>query len=341
MPVQADVMFDVVRRASQLSQDTVRQTYETLFDVVEPEDIREVPLEDVFTMLDRARRSGETIRGLTHEQIAKSCAALIDSIRLEFNRKLHDFDKSPYLPFFQSLVDKRQSAGQESDPCSIITLNWDTICDFMIYDRGRDDVVVDYACYDYDLLGRNDHVPSIIRRAIGRFTLKLLKLHGSLNWLICTSCGRLFSHTSEEDRPPVALPSSYKCRFCNDESLESLIITPTLLKDIGHTHLKMVWHNALMDLQEARRIVFVGYSFPLADFEFRYCLLKAMSVRSDVKIRVVLYPPSGTDVSPERLWKRNAEEQRFIKFFGITADIQVDYMDAVTFMADPGLIWDW
>jgi hypothetical protein len=46
-------------------------------------------------------------------------------------------------------------------------------------------------------------------------------------------------------------------------------------KNLNNTHLKMVWQNAMIDLREANRIVFLGYSFPLADFEFRYLLLKS------------------------------------------------------------------
>jgi len=95
-----------------------------------------------------------------------------------------------------------------------------------------------------------------------------------------------------------------------------------------------------MDLQEAARIVFVGYSLPLADFEFRYTLLKAITGRHDVQIRVVLYPPDSPGISPKQRWKRDAEEQRFVNFVG-QRDIDFKYMDAVDFMSDPALIWTW
>lgn len=153
MPVQADIRRDVVRRYSQPFQDAVRHTYTTLFNMVEPEEMQGVPLEDVFTMLDRARRSGDTIRGLNHMQIRDSYDALVHAIADEFNRKLMDFDAAPYAPFFSELVSRRRGTGtpgdQGAEPFAVLTLNWDTIPDFMIAASPHDsDVVVDYGCYD-------------------------------------------------------------------------------------------------------------------------------------------------------------------------------------------------
>ncbi|MGI5900613.1 MAG: hypothetical protein ACOX8S_11965 [Christensenellales bacterium] len=51
------------------------------------------------------------------------------------------------------------------------------------------------------------------------------------------------------------------------------MLIPLLLKGFKQLAHKNIWHNALMDLTEAAKIVFVGYSFPDADFEMR-CLLK-------------------------------------------------------------------
>ncbi|HEY2915235.1 MAG TPA: hypothetical protein VGK21_17855 [Candidatus Angelobacter sp.] len=342
MPVQADIMSNVLRRKS---QDVVRATYQTLFSMVDPDEMEGIPLEDVFTMLDRARHSGETIRGLNHTQIRNSYDALIKAVAHEFNRRLMNFDPLPYASFFSALVSRRLGTGsqreQAADPFAILTLNWDTIPDFMIAkSAANSDVAVDYACYDYDLEAASGHLPSILKKAKGKFNIKLLKLHGSLNWLVCTCCGRLFSQRQEGGRPLVAMPETEECRFCKGVALENLIITPSLVKDIGQTHLKMVWHNALMDLQEAKRLVFVGYSFPQADFEFRYILLKAITSHDDLRIRVVLYPPDILCVTEQQKWQRDEVENRYTNFFG-QRDIDFKFLDAQNFMLDPSLIWDW
>jgi hypothetical protein len=337
MPVKTDVMRGVIRGSA---QSEVRRTYQTLFQMLDAQDIIDAPLEDVFTMLDRLRKSGETIRGLSHAAIEASYQTLIRAVSLEFERRLAQFDQEPYLAFFRELIERR--LADPADGFAIMTLNWDTIPDFMIEKLGAPlGAGPDYACYDYDLDDVDGHVPSLLLKSKGKPNVKLFKLHGSLNWLICPCCGRLFSARAQHDHPPVARPDGVRCRFCPEVDLETLIISPTLIKDLSHTHLKMIWHIALMDLQEADRIVFVGYSFPLADFEFRYMLLKAVTGRREnLSIRVALYPPDHLCHDPRRRWERDQEERNYRNFFG-RRDIDFKYLDARDFMTDPALIWDW
>jgi hypothetical protein len=345
MPVKADLMTDILGTRSEPLQDQVRHTYSALFNITDKKSMENIPLEDVFTMLDRARRYGETIRGLSHRQISDSHSAILKAIAHEFDKKLMGFDPSLYDPFFQELIQRRRGRGnkeaQREDPFAILTLNWDTIPDFSILRNGEPSHTgVDYACYDHALDGVECHLPSIFLKAEGKFNIKLLKLHGSLNWLICSSCGRLFSRTQNGDRPTICFPETENCRFCEEVELENIIITPTLVKDISQTHLKSVWHNALTDLQESGRIVFVGYSFPMADFEFRYILLKALAGRGDVSIRVVLYPPDELCKSDEERWERKRIEYRYTHFFG-QRDVEFRYLDVRDFISNPQLIWEW
>lgn len=344
MPIQADIMFDVVKAKSQPFQDTVRDTYSTLFNMVDPDDMRDVPLEDVFTMLDRAHRNGEVLSGLTHEGIRKSLIALINAITHEFNKKLRLSNLTRYKPFFNKLIAKRKgdesSAALKEDPFAIVSLNWDTIPDFLLNSLGCLKTGVDYACYDYEIDEKKNQIPSILKKSHRIFNIKLLKPHGSLNWAHCPSCNRLYSEIGDGKYPPVCFPHQYKCRHCSGVDLENLIITPTLVKELGQTHLKMVWHNIQMDLQEAERIVFLGYSLPMADFEFRYTLLRAITTNNDVAIRVILYPPDVLIKSDKEQWNRNQTEERFENFFG-QRDVEFKYMDVLEFMDDDNLVWEW
>ena len=65
------------------------------------------------------------------------------------------------------------------------------------------------------------------------------------------------------------------------------MITPTFLKSLESLVIKNIWHNAFIELTEAKRVVFIGYSFPDADFEMR-CLLKK-AIKPGIKIDVVLH----------------------------------------------------
>ena len=73
---------------------------------------------------------------------------------------------------------------------------------------------------------------------------------------------------------------------------------PTFLKDLSNFQVKLIWQNAGVELMEARRLVFVGYSLPSADFEFRQ-LLSGM-VHKDTKIEVFLWDRASTFSDEEK-----------------------------------------
>jgi len=193
---------------------------------------------------------------------------------------------------------------QIEDPFSIITLNWDTLLDLSLYSLCKqkstesEKLMPDLCFYNYDK--DSDSPPSPKLKAEGYFNIKLLKLHGSINWLTCSNCNRIITsyknniafncmHAVDEKGNKTALLEE-NCDFCEPNGLKhelsSLIITPTFLKDFSNVHLSNVWFNAGIEISEATKIVFVGYSLPDADFYLRYLLKKNM--RSDVEIDVVL-----------------------------------------------------
>ena len=84
---------------------------------------------------------------------------------------------------------------------------------------------------------------------------------------------------------------------------------PTFLKDLSNFQIKLIWQNAAVELMEARRIVFIGYSLPHADFEFRQLL--ARMLHKDVSVHVVLY--HGTTSEDDH--KYRDECNRYQQFF--------------------------
>ncbi len=335
-------MREIVKRSS---QDKIRNTVGSIFNVFQVADMAQVPLEDIFTILNRAQIAKETIPGFSQQQIDVSHQLLISSIAQEFKRRLQSFPRDCYESFFSELVNRRIADGSEAarllSPFSIFTLNWDTIPDYLIRAHGAAvNVGLDYGCYDHAFAETAGHIPSPMRAASGQYALKLLKLHGSLNWLLCSSCGRLFCSNDAVDSPSVLCDEPHTCRFCQLADLQSMIITPTFLKDFRNVHLGMIWHNALLELQDVQRLVFVGCSLPLADFEFRYLLLRGIASRHDLTVRVVLYPPDRLITNERQRFERLGIEQRFRRFFG-HRDIKFMMMDAAEFMSNPLLVWHW
>jgi hypothetical protein len=82
---------------------------------------------------------------------------------------------------------------------------------------------------------------------------------------------------------------------------------PTFLKNFSNPQYKLIWQNAGIELSEASRIVFIGYSLPQADFEMRQLLSRM--IRDDAKIIVVDYGDKLNTKTSETI-------KRYNVFFG-------------------------
>jgi uncharacterized Zn-finger protein len=178
------------------------------------------------------------------------------------------------------------------------------------YNKGKTRrIFLDLCFHDYAEDAETDRIVSTYAKAKNRRNIKFLKLHGSLNWLICSYCGRVFVDY-RHDTAIKELSRDCFCRYCSKTFVDtettpqrhSLIITPTFIKDLGNLHLKNIWHNAFIDLTEADHIVFIGYSFPPADFEMQ-CLFKK-ALKADMKISVILHKTDNPNYYEEELRKR-------------------------------------
>jgi len=277
-----------------------------LFSINKDEDLIKIELEDILTILDKAILNQEFIKNYSPQNLSVKRKELIGCILFMFNEKLRNTSSNFYSKLSQKIIAEKLSKDQKEDSIGFIYLNWDIILDnYLFINAEKNNIAeaqkakegknykprfihLDYCCYttpfdmpNYTLSKHN--LKSIDVKAKGFYNIKIQKLHGSFNWLLCNNCGRLFYKLGEK----IALYEMFEiniCPHCNLHTLKPIIITPTLLKDLNNTHLKMVWHNALLDLMEAKKVVFVGYSFPLADFELKYLLKKGISKNAEIEI---------------------------------------------------------
>jgi len=282
--------FDFYWREFEKRRSELQSFVQEIFEPVNVGARDEISLEDLFTFIDKATLERADFNSRTEEDLRKIRTALEFCIIYMFDEKLR---KRPqfYDDLANDLVKKRVEAGQSADPFALISLNWDIVLDNAIGEVCQSfngnipngEVGIDYCCY---ATNRLTGLGSMMWKASGGYNIKIQKLHGSFNWLVCKRCGRLIYEVGKK-ATLLTFINKTPCDYCKSQSsLGSLFITPTLLKDLDNTHLRMVWHNAGLDLMEAERVVFVGYSLPLADFELRYLLKK--SIRKDAKIEVVL-----------------------------------------------------
>lgn len=266
--------------------------------------LNSVELEDIFTPLDRCLTESSQFRGIGLEKIMEVREAVFHVVGRTIQLVLENTGKSKkYIDNFARHITNESSkrANKEYcniDPVSVISTNWDTLLDNSIYQTiigDKHEAVVDYCCYISSRDEKDDSIkPGLEKLGAGGFNVKLLKLHGSLNWLQCPRCMRLYARFPKNDGV-MDYSIRESCRHCDrnfpeDETkhrLVSNLIMPTYIKDLSNPQYKIIWQNAGIEIAEADKLVFIGYSLPSADFEMRQ-LLSRMT-RKKALIEVVDY----------------------------------------------------
>lgn len=196
----------------------------------------------------------------------------------------------PYS-FFTKLLEK---LGNESGKytSSVLTFNYDIALDHALYEQR---ITVDYGLSSDDDKG----------------DFKLLKLHGSLNWGKCATCGSIVPYHMKQffkkfgvrwfsDATSASLDVGSK--LINHEHCgtplhtDPILVPPTWNKTEYHGQLGEVWAQAGKELSEAENIIVIGYSHPISDQFFKY--LYALGSIGDATIRRfwVFDPAEGDQV---------------------------------------------
>jgi len=256
-------------------------------------EINNAELEDIYTPVDRCIIDGVSFKGKTPEELVEIRNKLNSIIALIMDEQLTYRVSDDYIRNFAEYIVEQNRSRSIGDKSVVITSNWDILLDNRIseYIGGSGDVV-DYCCHYTHYNDSEAFPPPLIAIERKNHTHKILKLHGSLNWLWCSNCGRIQVKFWEK----IALDGYFndpECRFCGAHSFVPQILMPTFLKDNTNTQLRNVWNQAGLELLETKRIVFIGYSFPLADFEIRQML--ARFITSDVEIEIVLRDDNNPD----------------------------------------------
>lgn len=216
-------------------------------------------------------------------------------------------------------------ALREADAISgvtFVTTNYDTMIDDAVdaeavgTDRGTGSLV-DYGFADLSSSPAEPHGDDR--------SFPCLKIHGSVNWLYCPVCDVLdVTHASDGVTRLVDEPDAARCLIC-ETFRTPVIVPPSYYKNMSNVHLGVVWNKASRALQGADNVVFVGYSFPTADFHVKYLLKRAQMNRnpSTQALRVLLVNHhQGRNAVEAR-----AETARFARFLGVSnvVDLQTSF----------------
>jgi hypothetical protein len=273
-----------------------------------PSKAAQLDLEDIYTPIHQSIARNQSLKGYSPEALKKLETSLNILIGEQINIRVDDA-KADYVVKFAEVLVKRKEASRNSDSFAVFSLNWDILLDRRLFSRiDSKEGTVDYCCHCAGVDKYNKVTPGLLARGQGLFTVKLLKLHGSLNWLNCSECGRLFINRLEKIARG-GFDGKQNCRFCSKNhvipaKLDAALLLPIFQKDMARFHFQHIWNQAGIELSEATKLVFIGYSFPLADFDFRSLITKHVG---DVDVEVVLWSLDGSETE---------EGQRYRKYFG-------------------------
>jgi len=218
-------------------------------------DIKFPTFEEALGVLDLAIKRNERYSGI-HTDIEKYKEALVFSmakaIEFELEEKYQgwypEFDKG----YYHNMMVKNLYKELKHNEITLISTNYDLLIDNALINNGFTP--------SYEV----DEPENVVT---------LLKIHGSLNWQMCTDCKKLYTRRMRDTLLDIDYGETV-CEGCQ-ESLESIIVPPTYFKDMTNPHLVKCWEDADAKLTCANHIIFCGYSFPDADIHLKYLIKRA------------------------------------------------------------------
>lgn len=252
-------------------------------------------LEAVFGFLDYFIQQNESLNSTyTHNKIVEIKEYLIKLIHYIVN--LQTDKKSKYYHKFWEGVTKYNSN------ISILTLNYDTLLehsfDFLFKNFGY----IDYCTHfmNYDKINElkdfnfwiNPREPIEAEENMTPVPIKIIKLHGSLNWKYCNCCnqtlltpwdrsidlqkGKFLGFTYPDNEK-----YEYVCPLDGTE-FQTLIMAPTHIKLLNQPVISQLISEASREIRDAKKIVFVGYSLSDADVHIKALFRKQLRPHQEV-----------------------------------------------------------
>ena len=244
--------------------------------------VENISLEAIFNILETAITKNQDIGNISVDKIKQYYDALLEGIMFatltDAKLKEHNINnlktKSPYTILGKKLYDGYNN--RKNINFSFITFNYDICLDRVLLSMYNKDE--DYS-YDVDFgieLG-NYEDENWFHRPRKR-KIYLLRPHGSINWLFCRSCGKVFSKISKQGKP-IELVKGRKCYYCGLDSIEPYIVHPTNNRIYKNKYIMQIWDKVENLLQEADHWCFIGYSLPKTDRYFSYLLSRIYNFR--------------------------------------------------------------
>ena len=130
--------------------------------------------------------------------------------------------------------------------------------------------------------GENEDNPEAVR---------LIKMHGSINWTYCESCQDVREFDLLElkeiyDIDKLSYPVLGICKKCGGLR-RPLLVPPLSFKFLMFPNLIDIWNSARQSIEEADYLIVVGYSFSEADTYITKIISRSMTMKNTQKMIIV------------------------------------------------------
>lgn len=295
VPLQKDLLPQILKESCTVSEPVkfVKSFIENNFD------LNNCPsLESVFGYLDYFISKRESLGGeFTTAKLITIKEFLIRLIHHEISKPRNG--KGVYREFWKA-IDKTNKN------ISIITTNYDTLLDesfgFLYPNKALIDYCINFMNYEQpDEIEAfnwwiNPRMPVAIWDDQIPVPIKIIKIHGSLNWKYCNCCNQVLltpwniavdSNTLEfKTEIEFSDESSGKLMTCpNDNTpFDTFIAPPSHIKELNHPVIARLFDEAAEEIRRTKKIVFIGYSFPEADVHIKALFKKNLSKNIELMV---------------------------------------------------------
>jgi hypothetical protein len=282
-------------------------------------------LEDLFTNIDLAANTGHHLGALhAPSQLRMTRRVLLARMMYMLNERYFEAEASKTedwkkLDSFFKDLDIERSA--------FISINWDTVIERRLSER-RGLKSFDYRCGA--IAARFSKKGNVIAERTLPEDAKevaIVKIHGSVNWLYCDNCRQLYWFSPDqairvamqlitpEEASKLKIKTEgcakWRCLNCTTVPLTTRIATFSFLKALDFPMFEKSWLSAERLLRSADKWVFIGYSLPAADYEFKHLLKRVQLSRKAPSKFVVITGGSDchtTYLNYQRFFGRDIKE---------------------------------
>ncbi|MCX7710458.1 MAG: hypothetical protein N2484_11490 [Clostridia bacterium] len=275
IPIQSEIPKHLIHFGdSNFDKNVSEAIFRFLQDLFGYEKGKPLPnLDDIFTCIDISTSSGHHL-GLNYSPVH------LRAIRRLLVYRVFSIIEESFCPsqsvrqFLKSIIDRSVNT-------SFIVLNWDTALEKYL----KDQYTIEYCCWSSPWSNKAENTITP--------TIPVIKVHGSCNWLYCDNCRTLFHDIHNEvslyqrtgfkendfklvginpfNMDNTAEYTAEKCLKCGNE-VSSHISTFRYRKSFRANSFPNIWNEAEKVLTNSDRWIFVGYSLPDADYEFKHLL---------------------------------------------------------------------